>query len=50
MTIDNGLSLSRDPTRPRDQKVMLLYRQELIKLSYHSAKVVVIGTLVRNIL
>ena len=34
----NGFSLSRDLTRSRDQRVMWLYWQEPIKVSYHPAK------------
>ena len=34
----NGFGLSSDLTRPLDQSVMLLYRQELIKISYNPAQ------------
>ena len=44
-----GFSLSRDFARPRSQRVMLFYRQEPIKVSYHLPSLVAIGTLVVEI-
>ena len=35
---DNGFSLSRDFARPRDQKVIRLYRSVPIKVSCHPVK------------
>ena len=35
---NNAFRLLRDLTRPSDQRVMWLYGQESIKVSYHSAK------------
>ena len=34
----NGFSLSRDLERPRDQRIIWLYRQKSIKVSYHPAR------------
>ena len=35
MNSKNGISLSSDLIRPRDQRVIGLYGQELIKVNYH---------------